>query len=188
MKFRLFNWVGILATAATINWGAMPVLSQTQANQVTFLCRQVLDPASGEKIPAILAWVPERKAHIIIVGWKSDYFYNWNREKHCQEATRKFQAAYNDGRLNYLKSGEINIYPVVCAVKDEAEQCNSNNLLFIIKIHDNPNFVLKNLFTNIASDFVCIYPPPPPEQQTYISVNYILQKAPIISEEAINSN
>jgi hypothetical protein len=35
---------------------SQPVATNSQPNKVTFLCREIFDKASGEKIPATVAW------------------------------------------------------------------------------------------------------------------------------------
>ncbi|HEY9693001.1 MAG TPA: COP23 domain-containing protein [Oculatellaceae cyanobacterium] len=185
MKFQPLFLAGIVATSATLNLSAMPTLSQSDSNQVKFLCNQVFDPASGDRIPATVAWVPERQKHILIVGWKSTYFPKWNPEKRCQEITRKFQAAYNDGRLDYLTTGEINSYQVICAVTKQGNQCDGNNQLFTIKRHEDPNFVLSKLLGSLdGKSNTIIYQSA--GSQKYISFNEILQKAPIVPEKSIS--
>lgn len=184
MKLSPLFLTGI-AVAATLNVSAMPSLSQSDSDQITFVCKQVFDSASGNKIPATLAWIPERQAHIIIIGWKSEYFPRWNPEKRCQTATTKFQTAYNEGRLNYLTTGENNNYPIICAVTKEGEQCDGKNQLFTIKHHDNPQLVLTQLVGNLQGNGGVIYQSS--GKQNYFSFNEILQKAPTVPQSAISS-
>ena len=176
IKFKLLYLAGMVATAATLNAIALPTFSQDRSNQVTFLCRQVLDPAIGEKRPATVAWVPERKSHVLIVGWKSDYVPKWNPEKRCQTVTPKFQAAYDSGRLNYLAVGEVNNNQVICAIADLGEECNNNNQLFTIKYQDNPNVVFSGSAGSLTR-----------EGRTYLQFNQLLQKAPLVPEESISA-
>ncbi|MFN7853084.1 MAG: hypothetical protein ACK5OU_14275, partial [Dolichospermum sp.] len=66
-------------TALTLSVSTFPGFSQdnssaNQPNQVTFFCQEVFDSASGEKIPATVAWIPERQAHVRFIGWKSEAF------------------------------------------------------------------------------------------------------------------
>ncbi|MHC5833119.1 MAG: COP23 domain-containing protein, partial [Nostoc sp.] len=90
--------------------------SESQPNKVTFFCRQIFDKASGENIPATVAWVPERQGNIRFIGWKSEYFNKsgWTPEKRCEKVTTKFQESYDQGRLNYLTYGIFNGSPIIC--------------------------------------------------------------------------
>lgn len=118
--------------------------NNSQANSVTFLCKEIFDPASETNIPATVVWVPQRQTHIMFIAWKSEYFSNWSPKKRCQSVTKKFQKSYNQGRLSYLSTGKYNGYPVICAAKP-GQTCNKNNQLFTIKQGNNPQLVLQKL-------------------------------------------
>lgn len=95
--------VGLLATV--LLGGIAPGFSQsTTPNRVTFFCKEVFDRASGGKIPATLAWIPQRSGNVRIIGWKSEYFSKRSPVR-CEEVTQKFQKAYDQGRFNYLTTG-----------------------------------------------------------------------------------
>lgn len=118
--------------------------NNTRRDSVTFVCKEILDPASDEQIPATVVWVPKRKTHVLFIAWKSEFFANWNPRKRCASVTKKFQKSYNQGRLSYLSTGKYNGYPVICAAKP-GETCNKNNHLFTIKQGNNPQLVLQKL-------------------------------------------
>lgn len=118
--------------------------NNTQRDSVTFVCKDILDPASGEQIPATVVWVPKRKTHVLFIAWKSEFFANWSPRKRCASVTKRFQKSYNEGRLSYLSTGKYNGYPVICAAKP-GETCNKNNQLFTIKKGHNPQLVLQKL-------------------------------------------
>ncbi|NJR73695.1 MAG: hypothetical protein HC773_08450 [Scytonema sp. CRU_2_7] len=145
-----------LTSLASITVSLSPSFSQStasesQPNKVTFFCRQIMDEASGEKIPATVAWVPERKGHVRFIGWKSEYFNKggWTPAKRCQKVTQKFQDFYEHGRLNYLSNGKVNGYLVICSLVNQGETCNGNNQLFTLKSGSNPEQALQRL-TDIA--------------------------------------
>ena len=84
-----------LTSIASFNIGlstsfAQSIAAESKPDKVTFLCRQIFDPASGEQIPATVAWVPERKGHIRFIGWKSEYFSQsgWTPLKRCNKVTQ----------------------------------------------------------------------------------------------------
>jgi hypothetical protein len=135
--------VGLLATV--LLGGIAPGFSQsTTPNRVTFFCKEVFDRASGGKIPATLAWIPERSGNVRIIGWKSEYFSKRSPVR-CTEVTQKFQKAYDEGRFNYLTTGRVKGYPIICAISRTDDPCDGNSQLFTLKPHDNPDLVLQQL-------------------------------------------
>lgn len=155
MKDHLWRWGLTSAMTATLSLSSLPVWGQTPASQtptaspdqVTFFCKEVYDPASGSKIPATLVWIPQRQGNIRIIGWKSEFFsrFGWNPQKRCAAVTPKFQQFYDAKQLQYLTTGYSNGYPVVCALAQENDACDSNRQLFTMKPHDNPNQLLHQL-------------------------------------------
>mgnify|MGYP003335438454 CR=1 FL=1 len=172
---------GLLATI--LLGGIAPGFSQSAApNQVTFFCKDVFDRASGDKIPATLAWVPGRGGNVRIIGWKSEYFSKKSGMR-CEEVTQKFQKAYDEGRFNYLTTGKVKGYPIVCAVSSTDGVCNGDSQLFTLKPHDNPDLVLQQLMDILegkASDLLM----QSSGDKTYISMREFFAKAPIADRDA----
>ena len=156
----------ILTTVAALSGSLSPSFSQTKlentsensnqvktenstSNQVTFICKEIFDPASESNIPATVAWVPQRQGHVRFIGWKSEYFSTWNPKKRCEAVTKNFQKYYDEGRLSYLTTGKRNGYPVICTAKP-GETCTKDNHLFTVKQGQNANLVLQRL-VNIAT-------------------------------------
>lgn len=164
MKRNFIVNIGLsaLTTIITLSNSISPTFSQTesenkpeattevkpensQSDKVTFLCKEIFDKADGTKnIPATVAWVPQRKGHIRLIAWKSEYFSSWKPKKRCEAVTKNFQKYYDEGRLNYLSTGKRNGYPVICTAKP-GENCTKDNHLFTIKHGHNPQDVLKRL-------------------------------------------
>ncbi len=177
-----------LTSLASLSINLSPSLSQSTSseshpNKVTFFCREKFDTASGEKIPATIAWIPERKGHVYLIGWKSEYFNKggWTPQKRCQEVTPKFQAAYEKGHLNYLYNGKSEKgYPIICGLANQGESCNSNNQLFTVKSGSNPEQVLQGLINSLegkTSEPIL----QSSGEQIYIDVQNIFKKAPLIN-------
>lgn len=154
------QWSFTLALTIPLTLSSLPVLGQptpsseqiVATNQVAFFCKDIYDPASGTKIPATLVWVPERKGNVRIIGWKSEFFsqFGWDPKKRCNQVTSKFQAFYDRGQLKYLTTGYAKEdpdkgYPIVCALKQENDACDSSRQLFTLKPHDDPTQVLLQL-------------------------------------------
>jgi hypothetical protein len=163
----------------------LPAVSQTKGPaQITFFCKDVYDQASGKKIPATFAWIPERQGNITVVGWKSQYFAKkgWNAQKRCADITPKFQQAYDAGRLQYLTTGISSGYPVVCAIAKQEDACDSTSQLFTLKPHDQPDLVLQQLMdvlTGKASDMLL----QSSDGRIYVFIKEFFKKAPIVDKD-----
>jgi hypothetical protein len=142
----------------------------------------VFDRASGGKIPATLAWIPQRSGNVRIIGWKSEYFSKRSPVR-CEEVTKKFQEAYNQGRFNYLTTGRAKGYPIICSVSRSGDPCDGNSQLFTLKPHDNPDLVLQQLMDILegkSSDMLLQNS----GDKTYISMTEFFAKAPLADRDA----
>lgn len=163
----------------------LPAVSQPKGPaQITFFCKDVYDQASGQKIPATSAWIPERQGNITVVGWKSQFFAKrgWNAQKRCADITPKFQQAFDTGRLQYLTTGASSGYPVVCAIAKQEDACNSTSQLFTLKPHDQPALVLQQLMdvlTGKASDMLL----QSSDGKTYVPMQEFFKKAPLADSD-----
>ncbi|MEG3440186.1 COP23 domain-containing protein [Pannus brasiliensis CCIBt3594] len=173
-----------VALLATVLLGSVaPGFSQSaRPDRVTFFCKQVFDRASGNKIPATLAWVPGRGGNVRIIGWKSEYFRKSSPAR-CEEVSRKFQTAFDGGRFNYLTTGKAKGYPIVCAVARTGDPCDGNSQLFTVKPHDNPDLVLQQLMDILegkTSDMLL----QSSGNKTYVSMTEFFAKAPLADRDA----
>ncbi|MEM9276088.1 MAG: COP23 domain-containing protein [Cyanobacteria bacterium P01_F01_bin.143] len=163
-------------------------LSNAQSNnyptdRVSFYCGETFDQASGKKIPTTIAWVPQREANILIVGWENEYFGAWNSQKRCEVVSQKFQNFYEDGRLNYLSNGENAGYPIICALLEKEEQCSGKNQLFQLRPGTDVKDVIRGLNAILdgkTSDSGPIYQSS--GKRVYISISGFLEKAPVVEE------
>ena len=179
----------ITATASLVATSVLSKLSNAQVDnyptdRVSFYCGETLDRASGQKIPTTLAWVPQRKANIPIIGWKKEYFGAWTSQKRCEVVSPKFQTFYEDGSLNYLTSGESAGYQIICAVIDEEERCSGENQLFQVRPGTNPEEVIVGLnaiLSGQTSDSELIYQSS--GNRVYISVSGFLENAPAVEDD-----
>ena len=180
---------------ATLGTSMQPGFSQTEKganspNQMTFFCHQLYDPASGEKAPMTVVWIPERQGHVRIIGWKSEAFgKNWTPQKRCDEVSPKFQKFYESGQLNYLsagrietttKNGNISAKQVICGVQDTQSVCNDKNLLFTVKDTEQSANVLKSLvdiLTGTSANPIW----QSSDQRIYLNVKNYLREAPIVN-------
>ncbi len=129
------------ATAVTI----APVKAQTGA---TFYCGASYDPTSKTNIPTTLIAVSGREEPLALIRWKSEYFPKFTPKERCATISKKFQAAYKAGKLNFLSTGKHKKtgQGIVCALTNSEESCDgSSNMLFTLKPYSSGKLVLSQL-------------------------------------------
>ncbi|MCF4968351.1 COP23 domain-containing protein [Nostoc sp. CMAA1605] len=188
-KQALFIGLGltVITSLSSLFVSLSPSFSQSnsaksQPYKVTFFCQPMFDAASGERIPATVVWIPERKGHVRFIAWKSEYFNKsgWTPEKRCQEVTKKFQESYDQGRLNYLSHGKRNGIPVICAA-NSGETCNATNHLFTVKSDSDPREVIQRLM-DIAEGKSAEPLFQSSGNQLYISVKDFFNNSPLLKK------
>lgn len=182
MKIKsLFNILGLASVInlAVFDFQNLPIFAQTESSrsdEVTFMCGQIFDSASEEYIPATLAWIPQRKTHIQIVGWKSEYF-GISNQKRCDIVTEKFAEAYQQGRLIFLTTGQNNGLPIICGISSEDGLCDGNSQLFTLKPHNNPDLVLGKLIDILEGNASTVLYQSSGSDRTIVSVTELFKKA-----------
>ncbi|MGL6345205.1 MAG: COP23 domain-containing protein, partial [Waterburya sp.] len=156
------SWITILVTTTTVvlvssfnqSSNANTTVAQSETSnsegtysqdRVTFSCGEISDQASGENIPTTIAYVPQRRANIAIIAWKSNYIPQWDAQKRCETVSPKFQTFYEDGRLEYLTTGENQGYDIICAAVETGQPCKAEDQLFQVKANNDPEAVLTGL-------------------------------------------
>jgi Circadian oscillating protein COP23 len=192
------SFVSTTLAAIAINLAFVPLLNQgthaqsevnavEKSDRVTFSCGAIPDQASGEKIPATVAWVPQREETVTIIAWKSNYIPQWDAQKRCETVSPKFQAFYEDGRLEYLTTGENNGYDIICAAMETGQPCKAEDQLFQVKANNDPEAVLTGLTGIIeGTSSEPIYQSS--GDQTYVSMEELLNAAPAIESAGLTSN
>lgn len=201
MKTKSFTSVTLGAIALSLV--SIPVISHSSnaeiqvkqvnedlpSDKVSFYCGTISESKTGENIPTTLAYVPQRKANVPIIAWKSQHLAAWNPQKRCDLVSAKFQTFYEDGRLNYLSDGESAGYPIICALLDKQQQCSSENQLFQLRTGTNPEDVivgLNNFLTGKASD-AGVIEQSSSNQRTYVSISGLLENAPVIEDKSLTA-
>ena len=188
------SWVTLLLAATTFELTYITIFSSRinaetpyLKDRVSFYCGEFVERESNANIPATLAYVPQRKATIAIIAWKSNYIPAWDARRRCETVSPKFQAFYEDGRLNYITTGINNGYDIVCAAIESGKPCKPEDQLFQVKATDNPEAVLKGLIGIIEGTVSePIYQNS--GDQIYVSIEELLKNAPAIEEADLTSN
>ncbi|NJL81815.1 MAG: hypothetical protein HC890_00315 [Chloroflexaceae bacterium] len=98
-------------------------------------------------LPTTQARNPLTDRTLSVIRWQSQYFSNsgFDNTRRCQIVASRFQAAYDEGRLNYITAGVVNRLPVICATTNQ-DTCDSTNILFTLEPSHNPAQTLQDLF------------------------------------------
>lgn len=135
--------------------------------------------------PTTVVDTPRGKIQLIV--WESDYFRHsgWNPQKRCQEVTKRFQEFSDKGTLKYVTTGKMNKYPVICVGKQVPGggfQCQSDGLLITLQANDNPDQVLRDLFTSAAK----VGGTPITRGKTVVSITQFIDNAPVIDNDELS--
>jgi hypothetical protein len=142
-KLFAILFAGGLVTANAIT--IAPVEAQTGA---TFYCGSSYDPTSKTNIPTTLIAVSGRQEPLALIRWKSEYFPRYTPKERCATISKKFQIAYQAGKLNFLVTGKHKKtgQGIVCALTNSEESCEgSSNMLFTLKPYSSGKLVLRQL-------------------------------------------
>jgi hypothetical protein len=116
------------------------------------------------------------RGSVPIIRWVFKGFgENYSPAERCKLVSGRFQAAYENGTLNFLKAAYLNRNPVICAVANRESPCS---VLFTLKPGSDPNQTLRQLLdlrtratTNVINESIT----PTPE----IDINDFLANAPV---------
>jgi hypothetical protein len=134
----------MMAIVPALNFHLHPALAQKKSELPTEPVFHCLNNSQGT--PTTFVWVPELKGNIALITWQSEFFAPREElPERCQTVTNKFQKAYQQGQLEYLTTGKVNKYNVVCGVKKRGDDCNGDNQLFTLNPAKDPAETLQRL-------------------------------------------
>ncbi len=129
---------GIQAIADTENFYI--VNKQQVKSSVQYRCMD------REGLPATVAYTS--RGAIELIRWQNDYFSasNYTPARRCQEVSTRFQHHSDTNNLRFISTGKINNYNVIC-ISEKTGACKPDGLLITLQADDNPEDVLRNLFS-----------------------------------------
>ncbi|GAB4297618.1 MAG: hypothetical protein Fur0025_35720 [Oscillatoriaceae cyanobacterium] len=131
-----------LAVTALLGLGAAAAFSPpSQAQSPQYYCgtsdgapTTMYSDGTGEPIP--------------LIRWIYDGFGNWSPQRRCEEVSRRFQQYENEGTLEFMTTGRMNGYDVVCVARSQEGGCEGR-LLFTMPPGRNPKEAVEELL-NVA--------------------------------------
>ena len=185
-KLSLKLLISAIAVSIQIPQQSANAQTPPMSDRINFYCGEYIDKSSGETIPATMAYVPQRKASVSIIAWKT-HIPEWDAQRRCETASPKFQSFYEEGRLDYITTGVSNNYDIICAAVKPGQTCNAENQLFQVKANDDPQAVLEGL-TGIIEGTASEPIYQNSGGKIYVSMEELLNAAPAVEETDSASN
>jgi hypothetical protein len=144
MKKPLTLLMVVLSSFSLINV-TKSSLAQTNPSKNIYKCIQ------NKGTPTTVVETP--RGRIELITWKSEAFgEKWDPQTRCQTVTKRFQDFSDQGSLRYVTTGILNNQKVICVaekVRGDYE-CLSNGLLITLEPNDNPQQIIKEIFSTAA--------------------------------------
>ncbi|MCM1983295.1 COP23 domain-containing protein [Lyngbya confervoides] len=114
---------------------------------------------------------------IPLIEWRSLVFgQQWTPEVRCNTVSNRFQQFSAQNLLQFISTGALNNYPIICVSKEYGD-CLNDGLLLTLEPKDDPNQVLRSLF-DLSSHITRS------GSKTVIDMEYLLdEKAPLEATE-----
>lgn len=136
MKLKFFTKT-LLSAGIGISLSISTTMNQSSsAQQKTYFCAQ----RNGE----YTTFVKTRRGNIPFLTYSS-FGAEWNSRRRCQTISERFQKNHQNGNLKYIRTGQINGYPVLCAVSSSRESCIDYNVLITLQYGTDAQSVLKSI-------------------------------------------
>ncbi|MDJ1180438.1 COP23 domain-containing protein [Roseofilum sp. BLCC_M91] len=137
---NLFRTGAQLLSVVSLTALSIALPQPSQAQSARFYC------GTSQGSPATLANTPRGVVPVIV--WQSPYFEasGYSPQRRCQEVSSRFQTFYSKGSLEYLTTGIVNGYPVICVSQTNGGSCADTEVLFTLKQGDDANRVLQQMF------------------------------------------
>ena len=133
------RWIaGLSATFVMALSGLVPETADAQRANVRVYCGSI------DGNPATII-DNDRGRQTAIILWVERYFAStsYSAKVRCENVSKNFAQAIEEGSLRYLVSSRLNGYPVICASRVKEGVCD--RLLFTLNFGVDPSTVLKHL-------------------------------------------
>ena len=140
-KFLTKSWTRLLATggmamALTLPTTIAPSTAQGQEYN-KFFCAT----SQGEYATKMRT----TNGNIPLLIYTQQFGEQWSSSRRCEEISKRFQRHHDNGSLNYITTGEVNSYPVLCIAQAKKAACPENNVLITLQPGRDAHDVLHNL-------------------------------------------
>ena len=127
MKFSLLIKI---TTGMAICTGILSMSQSVQASSNKYSCQEV------NGIHGIYSRT--ERGDMRLMNFKGDVAQDWSIVKRCEEIARRFQRFSDNGILRFIGSGYVSNEPVLCAVSEKGQLCDSENILVTLPPQTDP--------------------------------------------------
>ncbi len=127
MKFSLLIKI---TTGMAICTGTLVISAPIEASSNKYSCQEV------NGIYGIYSRT--ERGDMRLMNLKRDVSQDWSIVKRCEEIARRFQRFSDNGILRFIGSGYVSNEPVLCAVIEKGQLCNSENILVTLPAQTDP--------------------------------------------------
>ena len=146
IKYQLLSTtIAAIGFSSLGNMSNIAYSNSTNTGNVQFACSQSYNQERTEYVFTTFAWNPVNKKPLIV--WKSEDMTSqgFNPQKRCELVSPRFQQAYDNGTLKFMREGEFNNQSVICTVSNIGDSCDTGTLLLTLSPEENPEQTLAQL-------------------------------------------
>ncbi|NMF65837.1 hypothetical protein DP113_22200 [Brasilonema octagenarum UFV-E1] len=126
---------------------AFTITSTATLTQPSYAQNQKFFCGMSKGVPATL--VRTSRGNIPMIRWVDAGFAPpWIPERRCEEISARFQRFYENGTLNFLRTGRSERQPVLCVAAEKGGPCLPEGILLTLKPGKNPEDILQQLFNS----------------------------------------
>ena len=137
---KLKSLLGMLAGLGVAVGGAtaLPTASQAETyNNNTYFCAQLNGSWN--------TFVNTPRGRVTLINWANKFSEEWTAQKRCGAVSQRFQNFLDTGNLKYIRTGEVNNYPVICVADARGGDCPNTNVLITLQQDMDAERVLVSL-------------------------------------------
>ena len=156
-----------LATLALTTLSVTPAFSQSEQGSVEFFCA---NNRKGIPTTYLRTENGEKRA---MIRWESKVFkpVGWSPSARCQEVSKRFQLANNNGSLQYMTNGIMNNKNVICTATEVGGECVDLLFTLLPKEQDKGETLLTQLNKLLNGDSQTVIRQNSSKKQRYIKVD-----------------
>jgi Circadian oscillating protein COP23 len=156
------------ATAALLAFGAVAAFSNSSPAQSSvnrYYC------GTSDGVPTTM--YTDGIASSALIRWVFTGFRDWPPQLRCEEVAQRFQQYQDEGTLEFITTGHMGGYDVVCVASEYGGPCG-DRVLFTLPPGRDPNQALQKIF-NIAGVYENNDPRSlTPDTRLYIDVDKLI--------------
>jgi hypothetical protein len=85
------------------------------------------------------------RGRVNLINWANEFSPDWTPQKRCSAVSKRFQNFLDRGNLKYIRTGNVNMQPVLCVANVRGGICPDENVLITLKQGTDPEDVLIRL-------------------------------------------